>query len=113
MLEGLIVDTNNCLNQVLLVFNSLNRKYFLGFCLIDTFPGHFSFHIINHKTAEVSYASSTYLENYIPVVMPPLNHTSPPSTAATFLATRFMVVLQPSGYSVFHSRDTPIQLSLP
>jgi len=56
---------------------------------------------------------STCLENYIPAVMPPLNHTSPPSTAATFLATRLMAVLQPSGYSVFHDGDTPIQLSLP
>ena len=36
-----------------------------------------------------------------------------PSTAATFLATRLMAVLQPSRYSVFHSGDTPIQLSLP
>ena len=56
---------------------------------------------------------STYPENYIPAVMLPLNHTSLPSTAATFLATRLMAVLQPSGYSVFHGRDTPIQLSLP
>jgi len=32
--------------------------------------------------------------------------------AATFLATCLMVVLQPSGYSVFHSEDTSIQLSL-
>ena len=40
-------------------------------------------------------------------------HTSPPSTVATFLATRLMAVLQPSGYSVFHSGDTPIQLGLP
>jgi len=32
--------------------------------------------------------------------------------AATFLTTCFMVVLQLSGYSVFHSGDTPIQLSL-
>ena len=55
---------------------------------------------------------STCPENYIPVVMPPLNPTSPPSTAAIFLATRLMAVLQPSGYSVFHSGDTPIQLSL-
>ena len=56
---------------------------------------------------------STCPENYIPTVMPPLNHTSPPSMAATFLATRLMAVLQPSGYSVFHGGDTPIQLSLP
>ena len=56
---------------------------------------------------------SICLENYIPTVMLPLNHTSPPSMAATFLATRLMTVLQPSGYSVFHDRDTPIQLSLP
>ena len=56
---------------------------------------------------------STCPENYIPAVMPPLNPISPPSTAATFLATCLMAVLQPSGYSVFHGRDTPIQLSLP
>jgi len=30
----------------------------------------------------------------------------------TFLATCLMVVLQPSGYSIFHSGDTPIQLGL-
>jgi len=45
--------------------------------------------------------------------MPPLNPTSPPSTVATFLATRHMAVLQPSGYSIFHGGDTPIQLGLP
>ena len=56
---------------------------------------------------------STCPENYIPAVMPPLNPTSPPSTAATFLATCLMAVLQPSGYSIFHGGDTPIQLSLP
>ena len=56
---------------------------------------------------------STCPENYIPAVIPPLNPTSPPSTVATFLATHLMAVLQPSGYSVFHSGDTPIQLSLP
>ena len=55
----------------------------------------------------------TCLENYIPMVMPPLNPISPPSTAATFLATRLMAVLQSSGYSVFYDRDTSIQLSLP
>ena len=31
---------------------------------------------------------------------------------ATFLATCLMVVLQLSGYSVFHGGDTPIQLGL-
>ena len=56
---------------------------------------------------------STCPENYIPAVMPPLNHTSPPSMAATFLATCLMAVLQPFGYSVFYDRDTPIQLGLP
>ena len=56
---------------------------------------------------------STCPENYIPTVMSPLKNTSPLSTVATFLAIRLMVVLQPSGYSVFHGGDTPIQLSLP
>ena len=51
--------------------------------------------------------------NYIPMVISSPNYTSLPSTAATFLTTCLMVVLQPSRYSVFHGRDTPIQLSLP
>ena len=51
--------------------------------------------------------------NNVPTVKPPPNHTSLPSMAATFLTTCLMVVLQPSGYSVFHGGDTPIQLSLP
>ena len=46
--------------------------------------------------------------NYIPAVKSPPNHTSPPSTAAIFLTTRLMVVLQPSRYSIFHNGDTPI-----
>ena len=33
--------------------------------------------------------------------------------AATFLATHLMAVLQLSEYSIFHGRDTSIQLSLP
>ena len=51
--------------------------------------------------------------NYISAVILIPNYTSPPFTAATFLATYFMVVLQLSEYSVFHSGDTPIQLGLP
>jgi len=50
--------------------------------------------------------------NNIPTVKPPPNHTSLPSMVATFLTTRLMAVLQLSGYSIFHGRDTPIQLSL-
>ena len=51
--------------------------------------------------------------NYIPTVISSPNYTSLSSIAAIFLTTYVMAVLQPSGYSVFHSRDTPIQLSLP
>ena len=50
--------------------------------------------------------------NYIPTMISSPNHTSLPSMVATFLATCLMVVLQLSEYSVFHSRDTPIQLGL-
>ena len=51
--------------------------------------------------------------NYISIVISFLNYTSLPFTVATFLTTYLMAVLQLSRYSVFHSRDTPIQLSLP
>ena len=51
--------------------------------------------------------------NNVPVMKSPSNYTSPPSMVATFLTTCLMAVLRPSRYSVFHGRDTPIQLSLP
>ena len=50
--------------------------------------------------------------NNISTVKLPLNHTSLSFMVAIFLATHLMAVLQPSGYSVFHNRDTPIQLGL-
>ena len=50
--------------------------------------------------------------NDIPAVILIPNYTSLSSTAATFLTTCLMAVLQPSGYSIFHSGDTPIQLGL-
>ena len=43
----------------------------------------------------------------------PCGETTSEPYKPTFLATCFMMVLQPSGYSVFHSGDTPIQLGLP
>ena len=46
--------------------------------------------------------------SYISTVISSSNYTSLPSMAATFLITCLRVVLQPSGYSVFHSRDTSI-----
>ena len=49
--------------------------------------------------------------NNVPTVKPLPNHTSLPSTAATFLATCLMAVLQPSGYSVFHDGVTPVSIS--
>ena len=51
--------------------------------------------------------------NYIPTVISSPNRTSLSSTVAIFLATRLIVVLQPSRYSIFHSGDTPIRLGLP
>jgi len=50
--------------------------------------------------------------NDILVVILIPNYTSLPSTVAIFLATHLMAVLQLSGYSAFHGRDTPIQLGL-
>ena len=77
-----------------------------------------SFKIFWEKSIELHLFHECHIQvhlsgNNVPIVMPLLNHTSLPSTAATFLATCLMVVLQPSGYSVFHGGDTPIQLSLP
>ena len=41
------------------------------------------------------------------------NYTSLPFMAAIFLVTYLKIVLQLSGYSIFHGGDTPIWLGLP
>ena len=62
---------------------------------------------------QTCYMQVHLFRNYIPTVISSPNYTSPPSMAATCLTTCFIVVLQLSRYSVFHGRDTLIQLSLP
>ena len=59
------------------------------------------------------YMQVHLFRNNIPMVKSSPKHTSLPSTAATYLAMHLIAVLQPSRYSIFHSRDTPIQLGLP
>ena len=59
------------------------------------------------KTCLLSYASPLVWK-YITVVKLPPNHTSLPFTVAIFLVKYLIVVLQLSGYFVFHSRGTPI-----
>ena len=56
---------------------------------------------------------SLLIQNYIPMVILPPNHTSLSFIAAIFLVIYLTVVMQPSGYSVFHDGNTPILLSLP
>ena len=99
--DGQTKQMNQELEQYLRFFVDYRQKDWLEWLASAEFA-------VNNK---IVIYKSTCPENYIPAVMPPLNPTSPPSTAATFLATRLMVVLQPSGYSVFHGGDTPIQLS--
>ena len=65
------------------------------------------------KLADVVICKFIHLENYITAVISSPNHTSLPSTVATFLATCLIAVLQPSGYSIFYGGDTLIQLGLP
>ena len=62
-IKSLIVDINNCLNQVLLVFDSLNRELSLGFHLINNFPNYFFFHTADCKDAEARTAHHNKLEN--------------------------------------------------
>jgi len=72
---------------------------------------------LNVKAYTMTIKEECHMQFYLPgnyilaVILIP-NYTSPPSMVATLLATCLMAVLQPSGYSIFHREDTPIQLSL-
>ena len=51
-----IVNIKNHLNKIFLVFDSLNRELSSGFCLVDTFPDYFFFHLANQKDVNVKIA---------------------------------------------------------
>ena len=51
-----IIDTNSYLNQILPVFDSLNKELSPGFQLIDSFPNYFSFYTVNCKDAKTRAA---------------------------------------------------------
>ena len=74
---------------------------------------YFSYFFKVDKIYTFNYYMQVYLSgNYISMVKSSLKHTSLPSMVAIFLAIYLIAVLQPSRYSIFHSRDTSIQLSL-
>jgi len=50
------MDTNNCLNEVLLSFDKLHKELSPGFQLVDNLSDHFSFHTVNCKDTEVKNA---------------------------------------------------------
>ena len=47
--KGFIVDTNNCLNGILPLFNPLHKELMPGFQLVDIFSNCFSFNITECK----------------------------------------------------------------
>ena len=52
-IKSSIVDVNNCLNSILLAFNSLHKELSFGFCLIDIFQNCFSFNSVDQKVNDV------------------------------------------------------------
>ena len=113
--SSIISDMINASLSTIIYLISISSQTYVKICF--TFDSYLLYlalflYYISLLQLNVIY-KSTCLENYIPVVMPPLNPISLPFMAATFLTTCLMAVLQPSRYSIFHGRDTPIQLSLP
>ena len=62
---------------------------------------------LSRKSLSLSYASPLIRKLH------PCGDVTSKIYKPIFLATRLMAVLQPSGYSIFHGGDTPIQLGLP
>jgi len=58
-----IVNINHCLNQILPVFNNLNKELSPGFHLVDIFPNHFSFNVVKRKDAKARTAHLNKLKN--------------------------------------------------
>jgi len=57
------IDTNNCLNEVFLSFNSLNKELSPSSCLVDIFSNQFSFISVNFKDPETLVTYQNELDN--------------------------------------------------
>jgi len=57
------MNTNNYLNKIFPVFDSLNRELSSSFYLVDTFPDHFSFYLANQKDINAKIAYQNKLKN--------------------------------------------------
>ena len=58
-----IIDINTYLNEVIPSFDSLNKEFSLGFCLINTFSNWFSFLSFNQKDIDILRTHCNRLNN--------------------------------------------------
>jgi len=64
-IKSFIVDTNNCLNGIFPVFNSLDSEFSPGSQLVDIFSSCFSFHQTNHRNKESKAAHIRKLDECV------------------------------------------------
>ena len=62
-IKNLIINTNNCLNEVVPFFDSLNKELSPGFHLVDTFHNHLSFLSVNQKDSNILTTHQNRLDN--------------------------------------------------
>ena len=55
-IKSLIMDTNNYLNEIVLLFDSLNKKITSDFHLVDIFSDYFSFTSVCYKDSKILVA---------------------------------------------------------
>ena len=51
-IKSSVVNTNNCLNGISPIFDSLNSEFSPGSWLVNIFSSYFSFHQTNHRNKE-------------------------------------------------------------
>jgi len=60
-IKSSVVDSNIRLNSLFPFFDNFHGELSAGFCLVDNFPNHFSFYIVNHKEKEIRNTHVQYL----------------------------------------------------
>jgi len=55
-IKSSVVDSNTRLNSLFPFFDNFHGELSAGFCLVDNFSNHFSFHTVNHKEKKIRNA---------------------------------------------------------
>ena len=117
-IKSSIVDTNNCLNEIFLSFDSLNKEFYLGNRLVNFSSNCFSFYKADYSLEEIKAHYYSHLDNIVHNILSGLftiviiSNTSIKNNITTSIAYvhSFSNILKKTFYYTINVMTTKVEL---